>query len=125
MRLVPVGRDDEHVQAAGRIRKQGCFYSSSVGTGKLYLCSWPSARAQSALKRRFGGCIRDTATTEARSMDSDRFAESKSTAARQYGSDTFTGSVKILASATKWTTTTSRDYCWGTHRTLSSWEFHE
>jgi hypothetical protein len=103
MRLVPVGRDDEHVQAAGRIRKQGCFYSSSVGTGKLYLCR-PSARAQSAPKRRFGGCIRDTATTEARSMDSDRLAESKSTTARQYGSDTFTGSVKILASATKWTT---------------------
>lgn len=61
---------------------------------KLYLCSWPSARAQSAPKRRFGGFIRDTATTEARSMDSDRFAESKSTAARQHGSDTFTGSVK-------------------------------
>jgi hypothetical protein len=79
---------------------------------KLYLCSWPSARAQSAPKRRFGGCIRDTATTEARSIDSDRFAESKSTAARQYGSDTFTGSFKILASASKWTTT-SRDYCWG------------
>ena len=110
MRLVPVGRDDEHVQAAGRIRRQGCVTPRS-----LVLCTFvngPPLVRNSAPKRRFGGCSRDTATTEARSMDSDRFAESKSTAARQYGSDTFTGSVKILASATKWTTT-SRDYCWG------------
>jgi hypothetical protein len=46
------------------------------------LYSWPSAHARNSSKRKeaFGGCIRDTVTVEARSIDSDRFAESKSIA---------------------------------------------
>jgi hypothetical protein len=44
----------------------------------LYMYHSPLVRQ---LARRFGGCIRDTATAEARSVDfSDRFAESESAA---------------------------------------------
>jgi len=84
----------------------------------LYLCiQLASARARNSSKQAFGGCIRDTATVEARSIDSDRFAESKSIAPSVA---TSTGSVKssrVLPSGL------SRDY-W-THRALSSLGFHE
>lgn len=100
--MVPGRQDDEHVQRAAVQQEE---YGSRDALllrwllqAVLYLCSWPSARAQSsAPKRRFGGCSRDTATTEARSIDSDRFAESKSTAHQWViPSDTSTGSVKSL-----------------------------
>ena len=111
MRLVPGRQDDEHVQRAAVQQEEygsrGALLLRWLLQAVLYLCSWPSARAQSAPKRRFGGRRRDTATTEARSIDSDRFAESKSTA-HQWVVTRLSNPCECYVPPTNWKT--SRDY---------------
>ena len=77
MRLVPVGKMTSMCRLQEEYGGRGALL---LAAGTLYLCNRPSARAQFSSKEAFGGCSRDTATMEARSMDSDRFAESTSTA---------------------------------------------
>lgn len=69
-------QDDEHA-AAGRTRKQGCISLLVPLTVTPPLVRDTSLTV--ACEALFGGCIGDTATREARSIDSDRFAERKST----------------------------------------------
>ena len=91
MRLVPVGKMTSMCRLQEEYGGRGALLLR--GYCKLYLCSWPSARAQSAPKRRLGVAV---ATPLQRRRDRWTAIALRRVHRQHTSSDTSTGSIKSL-----------------------------